>query len=166
MQEHTVKTTDGFELKVMRIKAKSMVWGSGKPVFLQHGLFSSAETWVINKEKSAAFKMAHAGFDVWLGNNRGNRYSRKNDHLDPTKDDAEFFDYSFYELGKYDLPAQIDYVLKTTGQSKLAYMGHSQGTSQMFSALSEGHGNLKDKVSIFIACAPIVNLKNSPNKMI
>lgn len=36
--------------------------------------------------------------------------------LDPTKpeDKKEFFDYSFYELAKYDLPANIDYVLKET----------------------------------------------------
>jgi hypothetical protein len=28
----------------------------------------------------------------------------------------------------------------------------------MFSALSEGHGNLKDKINIFVALCPITNL--------
>ena len=30
-------------------------------------------------------------------------------------------------MAKYDLPASINYVLKHTGESKLDYVGHSQG---------------------------------------
>lgn len=72
----------------------------GKPVvFLQHGLFASAETWLTNGSNSVAFLLAHAGFDVWLGNNRGSIYSRKHATLDPNKDSAKFWDFSFYELG-------------------------------------------------------------------
>lgn len=35
----------------------------------------------------------------------------------------------------------------------------------MFTALSYNFGDLQDKLDIFIACAPIVNLQHSPNKM-
>jgi len=35
----------------------------------------------------------------------------------------------------------------------------------MFSALSFNHGNLNDKLDVFVACAPIINLRNSPNTM-
>jgi len=47
--------------------------------------------------------LSNAGYDVWLGNNRGNKYSRANTNFSPT-DKADFFDYSFFELGKYDAP--------------------------------------------------------------
>ena len=104
-------TSDGYKLTVMHITKKGAKLAKGAPVvFMQHGLISSAETYIMNKENSPAFILGNAGFDVWLGNNRGTIYSRKNTHFEPSKDPSDFFDYSFYELGKYDAPAQIDFV--------------------------------------------------------
>ena len=57
---------------------------------------------------SAAFRMADAGYDVYLGNNRGNSYSRGHVHLDPSRDAKKYFDFSFAELGLHDVPAQLD----------------------------------------------------------
>ena len=94
-------------------------------VFMQAGLLASAETWVIHKEKSPAFVLLNSGFDVWLGNSRGDMYSRKNVNIDPDKDPKDFFQYSFYEMGKYDAPAQVDFVRKITGLDKITYLGHS-----------------------------------------
>ena len=54
---------------------------------------------MLNKEKSPAFRAAKAGYDVWLGNNRGTIYSREHDTLSATKDYSKYFNYSFYELG-------------------------------------------------------------------
>ena len=51
-EEHYVMTSDGYYLKVFHIWHTSK---DGPPVFLQHGLFSSADTWILNKEKSVAF---------------------------------------------------------------------------------------------------------------
>ena len=71
-----------------------------------------------------AFFFADAGFDVWMNNSRGNRYSRDHKYLDPDVD-KEYWNFSFDELGKYDLPAVIDYVLKITEAENLTYLGHS-----------------------------------------
>jgi len=38
---------------------------------------------------------ARAGYDVWLGNNRGNKYSRRHININPDKDFKKFFDFSF-----------------------------------------------------------------------
>lgn len=61
----------------------------------------------MNGNDSAAFRYAKMGYDVWLGNNRVSKYSRKHVDLDPDdpEDAEEYFDFSFWELGKYDAPA-------------------------------------------------------------
>ena len=44
--------------------------------------------------------------------------------MDPDKDD-DFWIFSFEEMGDYDLPAQVEKVLSVSGQSTVAYVGHS-----------------------------------------
>lgn len=114
-----------------------------------------------NNENSLAFKLLEAGFDVWLGNNRANIYSRR--HLKLKASGAEYFDFSFYEYGRYDLTAMVDYITIYTKQPKISYIGHSLGTSQMFSALSTNQGDLRNKINAFIAFAPVTRLDHTKN---
>ena len=84
--------------------------GDGKKdkpvVFLQHGLMSLSDTWLMNtQEDNVVSQFLNAGYDVWLGNNRGNKYSSQHVSLNPDTDASEFFNYSFQELGEYDLKA-------------------------------------------------------------
>lgn len=97
-----------------------------RPVaLLQHGLLDQSSTWVLNFEKqSLGFLLADAGFDVWLGNMRGNVNGLRHKTLNPSQN--EFWDFSWDEMSKYDLPGMINYALKISGQSQLFYIGHSQ----------------------------------------
>lgn len=40
-----------------------------------------------------------------------------------------FSPYSFDEMGKYDLPAAVYFILEKTGQKQLYYVGYSEGTA-------------------------------------
>lgn len=68
---------------------------------------------------AAGFQFAAAGFDVWLANERGNRYGRRHVTLDSEKDADKFYAFTFIEHGTYDLAAQIDYITKHTNHSKV-----------------------------------------------
>lgn len=136
-QAHQVTTIDGYKLTMHRISSTPFpnITRKGyhqeekkRIAFLQHGILSSSETFIMRRNESLAFKLARQGFDVWLGNNRGNAYSRfhKNYHPELNKSQsALYYDYSFYDMAKYDLPAMIDYALTTSNTDQLAYVGHS-----------------------------------------
>jgi pimeloyl-ACP methyl ester carboxylesterase len=160
VETHYVTTKDGYILTVFRITGKlGEEENKVKPVaILQHGLIDSSDTWITNDEDLApGFKMVNAGYDVWFGNSRGNRYSQGHTTLKPSK--SAFWQFTWQHMATYDLPAFIDYVLAQTKQSKLVYVGHSQGTLQMTALLAE-QPNYADKLYIYIALAPIGTVRN------
>ena len=60
---------------------------------------------------------------MWLSNNRGTRFCQS--HVNYTTREREFWDFSWEEMGVYDTPAVIDYVLNKTKLEKINYIGHS-----------------------------------------
>jgi lysosomal acid lipase/cholesteryl ester hydrolase len=70
-----------------------------------------------------AFQLVRAGYDVWLGNQRGTKYSKAHKWLDPNS--KEYWQFSFTEMGEYDATAQVEYALSSTGRSKATFIGHS-----------------------------------------
>ncbi|SLM34842.1 Partial AB-hydrolase lipase domain [Lasallia pustulata] len=92
--------------------------------------------------------------DIRLGNNRGNKYSKKSTRLSPLS--TAFWNYSLDQFAFHDIPDSINYILETTSQPSLSYVGFSQGTAQAFATLSI-HPTLNDKVDVFIALAPAMS---------
>ena len=73
-----------------------------------------------------------------------------------------FTNFSWNEIGYYDLPAMIDYVLNVTKQDKLFYVGHSQGTTAFFVMTSE-KPEYNDKIKLATLLAPIAYMSNMKN---
>ena len=115
-------------------------------------------------DTAPAFQLVRAGYDVWLGNQRGTKYSLEHTSLNYKRDKA-YWEFSFTEMGEYDAPAQIDYVRNTTGIDKVTYMGHSQGTSQMFYAVSAHQEFWKERLNLWIALAPVTKLDHTKSDL-
>ena len=84
-EPYTVMTEDGWFLSFFRItsvggeKRPSEEFKDKPPILLMHGGGGSAMSWVEGGGgDSLPGGLAERGYDVWLGNNRGARYSNKN----------------------------------------------------------------------------------------
>ncbi|CAK1584939.1 unnamed protein product [Parnassius mnemosyne] len=150
IKRHQVTTKDGYILSMYRIP------NNGSAVFLMHGLLGSSDDFVVaGPETGLAYLLSNEGYDVWMGNSRGNKHSRQHLVLDPSQ--SAFWDFSWHEIGYYDLPAMIDYVLQATKTNKLKYVGHSQGTTSFFVMASE-RPEYNSKISIMVSLAPVAFL--------
>ncbi|XP_066594913.1 lipase 3-like [Prorops nasuta] len=155
-ETHVVTTADGYLLTMFRISgSKTNPAKPGKPaVLMHHGIFASSADWIATgSDLALVYPLVDAGYDVWLANCRGNTFSKY--HLTKSPDVKEFWDFSYHELGVYDIPAEIDQVLNVTGQEKLFYVGHSMGTTSFFILLSE-HPEYNEKIYKMFAYAPVV----------
>lgn len=97
--------------------------------------------------------LANAGYDIWLGNSRGNKHSRKHTKYNPDKD-AAFWEFSFQHMADYDLPAVFKYINNVTGQ-KVHYIGHSQGTIQMHIALAKRNEVVEKYLDKYFGFGPV-----------
>jgi pimeloyl-ACP methyl ester carboxylesterase len=75
-----------------------------------------------------------------------------------------FGHYSWHEMGVYDLPAVIDYILKTTGTQKLHYIGHSMGSTMFYVLMSE-RPEYNSKILAMFSLAPVAFLSHITNPM-
>uniref|UniRef100_A0A8R1UGZ8 glucuronosyltransferase n=1 Tax=Pristionchus pacificus TaxID=54126 RepID=A0A8R1UGZ8_PRIPA len=154
-----VQTDDGYLLTLFRIKHGRTVCSSilGPPFVLAHGLGASADHFLMNPpESNPAFILADAGFDVWLLNFRGAKYSKN--HVQYNQNSSEFWRFSWDQMAQYDLPASIDAILRINGADRVYYAGHSQGTTILFAKLARDP-EYTSKISRFFALAPIITSK-------
>ena len=63
-------------------------------------------------------------------------------------------------MGYYDLPAEIDYILNTTGVSQIYYTGHSMGTT-MFFVMASTRPEYNSKIKVMAALGPAVYLNHT-----
>ncbi|VEN59465.1 unnamed protein product [Callosobruchus maculatus] len=165
VENHYVTTSDGYILNVHRIPRGKSGKKNNKVALLQHGILASSSDWVITGPgKALGYMLAEEGYDVWLGNARGNMYSRNHTTLDPDKN-MTFWDFSWHEIGLVDLPAMIDYILDQTGTDGLYYAGHSQGTT-VFYVMAAEMPEYNQKIKAHVSLAPVAYLSHVTSPVI
>jgi pimeloyl-ACP methyl ester carboxylesterase len=168
--EHTTTTDDGYILRMFRIQlsaAERLKLSAAedsninKPILMVHAMGGSSDFYFINgQEGSLGFHLVNKGYDVWTGDSRGTKFSKG--HTNPDLSDKEFYNFSWQEMGKYDVPAYFRKILEnyTDPDQKITYFGHSQGTTQMFISLLEPTSRpyVEKHLHDFVAIAPITYL--------
>jgi len=165
--EYIAETSDGFLLVMQRIP-----YGRGGPgaanrpvILLQHGLLDSSAAWVVNPIKEGlGYILADAGFDVFLGNIRGNTWSSGNTKY--SQKQKEYWDLiDFDNMASIDLEAEIEKALEVSNQESLVYVGHSQGTLMGFAGFPL-NPELTAKVDLFIALAPVAYVSHQKSELL
>jgi pimeloyl-ACP methyl ester carboxylesterase len=129
-----VKTDDGYILAVHRIRPNKKKEFMGT-AFLMHGLFRNSADFLATGSKTALpYLLSDRGFDVYLGNARGSKYSTT--HTNFSYQSKEFWNFSFHEIGCSDLPAMIEYAMQNSNVSNINYCGHSQGCTSAMALLA------------------------------
>lgn len=156
IESHVVRTRDDYLLTVQRLikpEGSPIPPRNGKVVYMHHGLLMCSEIFVtmIDKYSNLPYVLYDLGYDVWFGNNRGNKYSHK--HLVHLLRSEKFWDFSLDEFAFYDIPDSVRYILDVTKKASLTYIGFSQGTAQAFASVSV-NPDLNDKIDRIVAISP------------
>ncbi|CAG9834167.1 unnamed protein product [Diabrotica balteata] len=100
LETHFVQTDDGYILALHRLpfgrNRTEADRRNNKPVILMmQGMFCSSMDYVnTGPGRALGLILAEAKYDVWLGNNRGTRWSRNHVKLNPDRD-PEFWDFRY-----------------------------------------------------------------------
>ena len=152
-----VTTEDGYILTTFHVTGNSdgPFTPTMPPVLIMHGDSSDGANWLNGYSYGLPMhlQLAEAGYDVWIGNNRGTEYCQKHETL--TVNQPEFWEWSWAEMGIYDDVANIKAMKEQSGAEKVFYLGWSQGTVQMFYALAHREEEFfVDNLYKFVAFAP------------
>ncbi|XP_066152578.1 lipase 3-like [Euwallacea fornicatus] len=161
-ENYTVETKDNYILNTVRIPRARNENGnstSKKPaVLLLHGIWSNPQDFIIKGDSSLGFLLAEQGFDVFLMASRGNTYSTG--HLTLSTDSVKYWNFSFHEIGYYDIPANIDLISNLNGNSNISFIGHSQGGTA-FVSLAATRPEYRARISVAHLFAPVVYMDYS-----
>ena len=158
LEVHEVTTDDGYILSLWHLTPKS---ATQKVAYFQHGLTDTAWCFFQLESRSLPFLLMKEGFDVWLGNGRGNIFSLKHKTKDPNNSKSGFFDFSMDENVKYDLPATIKYIKSKTGGKKMSYIAHSQGSTIFFMLYMHNPSLVESSFDHFSSVGTVPNIAHA-----
>jgi lysosomal acid lipase/cholesteryl ester hydrolase len=161
-EAHDVQTHDGYILTLHRFKPRN-VTDPTRVCLIIHGICSSSSEFLLTKRTSLALYLFENGFDVFLGNVRGSRYSLAHSTFHP--DGGDFWNFTLHEMATFDLPAMIDFALGLTGTKKLFYIGHSQGATIPLMLLAS-RPEYNGKIRQLHLSAPAAFMGNFPNPLV
>jgi hypothetical protein len=116
-------------------------------------------SWIANDyTNSPAFQFQKLGFDVWIANARGSKFSRVHTDKDKSYKTGAYWDFEQKEMAE-DLQVFIEKILtENTHYSKLAaFIGHGNGANLFYIGNFHNSDWFKDRVELFFPLAQLTN---------
>ena len=157
-QAYETLTEDGWYLTLFRIRKTETLQNKQNkksPVLCIHGASDTATTWaaVGIGGPNLPLGLVEKGYDVWMANSRGTKYSNRNVRDGKWDSMDERWAFSWADMGLYDLPANLEKISEETGIEKVTIVGYSQGSAQTLYALAKNEDFYVNKVNRFLAVA-------------
>jgi len=130
---------------------------TGEVVVLGHGANTNGLAWFDNGTQSIGYKLANAGYDVWVLNDRISGVSMVG-HETLTESDALYWDMDFADVGMNDLPAAFDFATDNNDNASdwVFYVGHSTGTTSLLAGWSAEESYFNSKVLAAALLSPLI----------
>ena len=61
-------------------------------------------------------------------------------------------------MGQYDIPAVIEHIVAVTGNEKISYVAHSQGTTQAYYGMSEYTDYYQSRLNLAVMLGPVTKI--------
>jgi len=166
------ETEDGWQLAIYHFPPRKLD-PRKDPVILCHGMALNGNCWFVTEETDFASYLASHGYDVYVCDLRGHGQSRLKDNflgfrgIDlfgklGVKTDPYYWTVDDYV--KYDIPAIIDYVKRTSGHETVTWIGHSMGGMIMYAFLETAPDT--SAVGRFVAIASPLIIPQPPNDIL
>jgi len=160
---HYTVTKDGFLLQMIKIVGRGPNRGTVDPVLINHGMIGFGGIWLWNgKEMSLPYMLVDLGFDVWLCTFRSAQGSEM--HVSKDIESDEYWDFSYDDVAKYDVPAMIDYAREAAGVNAVTFIGYSMGGSVFLAMCNYNPVMCQEKVKLLvcIGCHTVLGNVKTP----
>lgn len=114
-------------------------------------------------DNNLPMQLLSVGMEVWLGNSRASPESA--DHTEFSKNSAKYWDFSFHEIGYYDLAAITDAALQISQRKQIHMVAFSEGSTAALILLAQ-RPEYNDKITSLNLLAPAALMANSQFKLV
>ena len=146
-----ITTEDGYILNFVHVLPNSSN-PLNQSIIMVPGLMCSSDHFVTGKKSSPAFFLSNQGYDLWLLNFRGNKYSKG--HINKSISKEKYWNFTFEQKGIYDIVCAVNFVKLKMKVPKVHLISYSMGGTAVLSSITLIPGFYQENIYSIVNWAP------------